>query len=205
MGYNKDVPDLVVDGGRLNGGRDGSSPQIFTSTRRNFNTNFFVDPVDYRWINTYSDQPNVIVTVDDIPSACNTNCTYAFLNTVPVVDSATLSGFTMSLALTDPGNLKAPLSAIKVTLDNQPCTDLAGTMLSFTCKLPKNTDNTPILTAGSHLPKVTISPVGIVSNNPSLSPITINLLMSSVTTSSGGNNGGYEVTIVGQGFTTDKK
>lgn len=185
------MPDLVVDGSKLMGGKPGTTPQIFASTRRNFNTNLFVDPVDYRWMKTYTDKPSVIVTVDDIPSACNTNCTYTFLNAVPVVQSATLTGFTLSLVLNDPGNLNAALSAITVTLDNQPCTNLVGTMTGFDCTLPKNSDNTPILTAGSHIPRVIISPVGLVSTVSTLTPITVNLVMSSVTTSSGGNNGGY--------------
>ncbi len=182
---------MVVDGAKLTGGKPGTSPQIFTATRRNFSTNLFVDPVDYRWMKTYTDKPSVIVSVDDIPSACNADCTYTFLNAVPVVETASLTGPTLSLVLTDPGNLNAPLSAITVTLDNQPCINLVGTMIDFNCTLPKNVDNTPIITAGTHVPTVIISPVGLVSINPSLTPITVNLAMSSVTTSSGGNNGGY--------------
>ena len=82
---------------------------------------------------TYSNKPNVRVTVNDIPSACNTDCTYTFLTSVPVVNSSSLSGNTLSLTLTDPGSLNAALSTITVTLDNQPCTNLVGTMTSFTC------------------------------------------------------------------------
>jgi hypothetical protein len=175
----------------MTGGKTGTAPQIFASTRRNFNTNLFVDSVDYRWMKTYTDKPSVIVTVDGIPSACNTDCTYTFLNAVPAVQTATLAGATLSLVLTDPGNLNAALSAITVTLDNQQCTNLVGTMIGFDCTLPKNTDNTPILTAGIHIPRVIISPVGLVSIALTLTPITVSLVMSSVTASSGGNNGGY--------------
>ncbi len=152
IGYNKDLPDLVVDNSKLEGGVVGTIPQMVASTRRNFNTNLFVDPVDYRWMKTYSNKPSVRVTVNDIPSACNGDCTYTFINTVPVLQSATLNGFTLSVTLTDPAALNAPLSDISVKLDNQPCTNLVGTMTSFTCTLPKNSDNTPILTVGSFTP-----------------------------------------------------
>ena len=64
IGYNQDLPDLVLSGAKLLGGKAGTTPQAIAATRRQFNTNFFVDPVDYRWMKTYSDKPNVIVTVD---------------------------------------------------------------------------------------------------------------------------------------------
>lgn len=203
IGYNRDLPDLVLSGAKLLGGKAGTTPQVVAATRRNFTTNFFVDPVDYRWMRTYSEKPNVRVTVSGVPSACNTDCTYTFVNSVPVVTGASLSGNTLSLTLTDPSVLNAPLSDITVTLDNQPCTNLVGTMTSFTCDLPQNSDNTPILTAGDHLPAVIVSPLGLVSIDPTVNPITIGLTLSSVTDPSGGVNGGYEVTVVGTGFPSD--
>ncbi len=45
----------------------------------------------------------------------------------------------------------------------------------------------------------------MVSISGGFSPVANNLLLSSVTNSAGGNNGGYEVTIVGTGFPSDKK
>lgn len=69
---------MIVSGAKLLGGKPGTTPQIIASTRRDFTTNLFVDPVDYRWMATYTDKPNVRVTVSDIPSACNTDCSYTF-------------------------------------------------------------------------------------------------------------------------------
>ena len=157
IGFNKDLPDLVTSGAKMLGGKPGTTPQVIAATRRDFNTNFFVDPMDYRWMNSYSDKPNVRVTVSGIPSACNTDCTYTFLNNLPVITGATLSGNQLSLTLNDPGTINAPLNTITVTLDNQPCSGLTGSMTSFTCNLPKNSDNTPVLTVGSHFPQVVIS------------------------------------------------
>ena len=70
MGYNNDLQDLVANGAGLLGGKTGTAPLIVANTRRNYNSNLFVDPVDYRWMRTYSNKPNVRVTVKDIPSAC---------------------------------------------------------------------------------------------------------------------------------------
>lgn len=128
-----DLPDLTLNNFGLLGGKTGTTPQAVAATRRNFSTNLFVDPIDYRWMRTFSNKPNVRVTVNDIPSACNTDCTYTFLTNVPVVNSSSLSGNILSLTLTDPGSLNAALSAISVTIDNQPCKNLVGMMTSFTC------------------------------------------------------------------------
>jgi len=146
-------------------------------------------------MNTYSNKPNVRVTVSGIPSACNTDCTYTFLTSVPVIDAVSLNGYTLSLTLSDPGQINAPLNKITVILDDQPCTNLQGTMVSFTCELPRNSDNTPTITAGNHYPTVMIESLGYVSINSNVNPIIKNLDLLAVTNSSGGLNGGYEVTI----------
>ena len=132
VSVNQDLPDLLTSNSGLLGGKNGTTPQVVAATRRNFTTNLFVDPIDYRWMNTYSSKPNVRVTVSDIPSACNTDCTYTFLTNVPVVNSSSLNGNILSLTLTDPGSLNAALTAITVTVDNQSCTNLTGTMKNFT-------------------------------------------------------------------------
>ncbi len=164
IGYNQDLPDLVINGANLIGGRTGTTPQIVAATRREFSTNLFVDPIDYRWMRTYSNKANVRVTVNEIPSACNTDCGYIFYDEVPSLIESTLTTSTLSLTLNNTDTLiSIDLSDIKVTLDNQPCVNLTGDVDSFTCELPTNSDATPILTAGSHYPVVTISGLGIVS------------------------------------------
>ena len=78
-------------------------------------------------------------------------------------------------------------------------------MTSFTCILPKNSDNTPILTAGSHYPVIKIDPIGYASIDKSINSITVAFALTSVTPSSGRANGGYDVTIVGTGFPQNAK
>lgn len=183
---------MVVSGAGLSGGSSLSTPQIVATTRREYNSNLFVDPIDYRWMKTFSDKPNVQVTVNGIPSACNTDCRYTFLEGVPVVGAASLYGSTLSITLANITGVTSNLNDIKVTLDNQACNDLAGTVSSFTCSLPMNPDSTPILTAGSHFPVIKVSQIGIVSiDTLNVTPINVNLAISAVSSPKGGVNGGY--------------
>lgn len=154
---------------------------------------------------TYSNKPNVRVTVSGIPSACNADCTYEFLPdaSVPTISAVTLTGYTLSFTLTGTGSLTSTMKDFTITLDNQPCTNLVGTLASFTCTLPKNADNTPILTAGTYFPIVKLSPIGYLPFDPSVTAITTTLALTSVASNSGGINGGYEVTIAATGLPSD--
>lgn len=182
---------MALSNAGLLGGKTGTTPQAVAATRRNFSTNLFVDPIDYRWMRTYSNKPNVRVTVNDIPSACNNDCTYTFVSDVPTITALSLSGSSLSIEITSSAPISAGLNDISVTLDGQLCANLTGTVNSFACDLPTNPDNTPVLTAGSHYPQVTISQLGLVSIDPIVNPIIVDLSLSAVSTSTGGVNGGY--------------
>lgn len=169
-------------------------------TKRQYSINLFVDPVDYRWMRTPSNKPTVQVTVNGIPSACNADCQYTFEDSVPALTSISMTGNIVSIGLSDPSSINAALEKLTVTIDNKPCNSLTGTMTSFTCSLPKNTDNTPMLTAGTHYPVIKIDPLGYASIDMSIPAITVPFALTHVTPSSGSANGGYDVTLVGTGF-----
>lgn len=67
-----------------------------------------------------------------------------------------------------------------------------------------NTDGTAILVAGDVTPVVSISPIGIAGLASGISPLSIPLTTSSVTPTSGGNNGGFLISLHGTGFPLDK-
>ena len=158
------------------GGKASTSPIITFSTRREYSTNLFVDPIDYRWMRTYSDKPNIMVKVNEIDSACNTDCRYTFLQQVPTVTNVELDGYTLSMTLTNPQSINLPLDQISVFLDNQPCISLTGTLTSFTCELPYNEEDiSPILSAGSHYPVILLSSLGYADIDDELMPIEISL------------------------------
>jgi len=70
--------------------------------------------------------------------------------------------------------------------------------------MQQNNDTTPILIAGSVIPFIAIQPHGIVGLANTASPITVPLTTSAISLTSGGNNGGYILTITGSGFPLDK-
>lgn len=197
---NKDLPEIVVSAAGLSGGKSGTSPTVRASTRRQYSSNLLVDPVDYRWMRTYADKPTVQVTVNGIVSACNANCEYTFIESVPTLTALSTTGNTVSISLSDPQNLNSPLINLTVTIDSKPCTALTGTMASFTCELPTNPDNSPVLTAGNHYPMIKIEPLGYAAIDTNVPAITVTLAMASITPARGNANGGYDITILGSGF-----
>jgi hypothetical protein len=189
IGYNKDLPELSVVG-MLAGGKAGKTPNISATTRRNYTSNLFVDPMDYRWMRTPSVKPGVIVSVNGIQSACNGDCSYTFLENLPIVTGVNLTGSTVNLNVSDLSLAINNLKELTVTVDGQNCVNFTGTTTNFNCKLPANTDATPILSAGAHLPVVNLASLGTLSYGPDVTAITANLVLTSVTSSSGLSNGG---------------
>jgi hypothetical protein len=96
------------------------------------------------------------------------------------------------LALSDPLNKNFPLSNIKITVEGQICTiGGASTLSALVCTLAKNAVNNPLLVAGQLTPLVYIKDIGIVKLANGVSPLSVNLATTSLTKTSGGNNGGY--------------
>ena len=182
IGYNKDLPELNAVG-MLTGGKAGQIPNITTSTRRNYTSNLFVDPMDYRWMRTPSDKPSVIVNVNGIESACNGDCSYTFVDNLPIVTGVNLTGSTLNVNVSDPDSTITSLNLLTVTVDGQNCVNFTGTTTNFNCKLPTNSDNSPILTAGAHLPVVNLPSLGILSYDPNVTALSTNLILTSVTNS----------------------
>ena len=60
-----------------------------------------------------------------------------------------------------------------------------------------NTDGTAILVAGSVTPVVAIQTYGIAALQSGVSPLSVNLVASSLSTSTGGDNGGFLISLNG--------
>ena len=89
-------------------------------------------------------------------------------------------------------------------MQGQYCTSVSGSISSLSCTLATNTDGTPILVAGQVTPIVEIIPYGIANLASGVSPLTITFVTSSLSVATGGNNGGYLISVLGQGFPLDK-
>ena len=68
-----------------------------------------------------------------------------------------------------------------------------------------NTDSSPILVAGSVTPLVSVPPYGIANLANGVSPLSVSFSVSSLSVATGGNNGGYLISLNGAGFPLNKK
>lgn len=130
-----------------------------------------------------------------MPSICTGDCSYSFITNLPILTSASISNSVLTLSLTDPTLIKFSISDVTVTLNKQACTIMNGSIAisNFQCQLPKNSDSTPILTAGTFYPVITVKQVGQVSVSPSLTAFNFPLTLTNLNATSGPSFGGYRI------------
>lgn len=142
--------------------------------------------------------------MNSLPAVC-ADCSYQVnAAATPVVLSATRSAEVLTIALSDPLTLNFPLSEVSVTYLGVSCISLAGSISSFTCNLPKNTDNSVALPAGSGKPKVHIVRIGFADNS-ALTAETVSLSVSSFSPAETSPGGGVQATVIGVGFPISSK
>ena len=146
----------------------------------------------------------VLVTVDGLLSACTGSCDITFETSVPEIQTQTLAGNTLSLTVSDPQTQNFALADLTVTLDGQACSNPTGTFASFSCTLPQNSDNTPIIRTGDHHTLLSVKDHGVVLPANGVAPITQTLALDTLTPNNGPANGGSSITIAGKGFPADK-
>lgn len=155
-------------------------------------------------MNTASNAINVQITTNDILAICLGNCQYAF-NTYTEITSLSYSGTTLSLALSDPTTVNFPINSISIEVGGFNCPINAGSSLSaLTCTLRTNTDGTATLVTGSITPIVIVGTYGIAGLASGVPPLSIPLVATSLSLATGGNNGGYVISLNGKGFPLDK-
>lgn len=153
-----------------------------------------------------SPSPSVLIKVNSILSVCSSaDCVYSFITSTPEVTSQTVDarGVTISVSVNDPLNRNLLISNSFVSLDNQPCSILSGTLASFTCNVPVNSFGVPLIKAGSYNISVFINDYGYIKIRPRIATINYDLVLNSLDLNRGGTNGGYEIRIFGKGFPTD--
>lgn len=108
----------------------------------------------------------------------------------------------VTLSLTDPAQIGYNLSDVTITIAGQPCTilNLTSPIGGFNCNLPTNSDNTANVPAGSYFPVVTIKQSGSVPLVNTITAFNFPLTLTALSVTSGGNNGGYFMTLTGTGF-----
>lgn len=130
---------------------------------RPYSSHLLVSPIDYPFLGTAHASPNVLVTVNGIPSVCLGDCSYTFLGTTPTLTSMSLTGTTLTLSISDPLSAGHALSDTSITLGGSTCTISnpgSATLANFNCELPANSDGTPTVESGNYLPMIKITPIG---------------------------------------------
>jgi hypothetical protein len=190
----------------LTGGSDNVITTSIT-TKRDFSVNnAYFSAIPYEFLRMAAPLPTIALTYNSIPAIC-LDCVYQYQSTSPLsVTAATFkngkTGLSITLASTDPSALTSfAVGDITVTIYGQPCTiDSGSTTTSISCTF--NTiscggSSVPNIPAGNEAPQVHIRQVGFVSSSILLNN---NLVITSVTPTTLGVNGGVVVTASGTGF-----
>lgn len=122
------------------------------------------------------------------------------MSTIPQITSQTkdATGRTITVAISNPAGTNYPNSQITAKVDGQICTIATGTFTSFTCTLPANS-----VRAGSYDVEVVVAGAGVVSVQTGVAKLFYDLVLTSLSSATGGDNGGYAVQINGAGFPSD--
>ena len=179
-------------------------PTTVYSTVKPFSSNIVFSPVDYRFTNTADAGINVQVLTNGVPAICTGTCGYTF-NGYTEITALSYSGTTLSFALSDPLLEAFTAADVTVSVGGKVCSGVAGAIGALTCTMEANTDGTPILVAGLVTPLIVVSQYGIAGLANGVSPLDIPLGCNSLSVTSGGNNGGYLISLTGTGFPLDKK
>jgi hypothetical protein len=154
--------------------------------------NVYYPVIPFEMIFTDETQPQVLVTVDDLPAVCKgLACGYAYTDPQSEVTAVSLSG--MEVSLTGTG---LPTTDITVTIASEPCTvDMStNTDTSITCTIANQ------LMAGKWSPRI-IGPSGKVPVSASLTRLEVALTITDVQPRANHNPGGGDLcTITGSGF-----
>lgn len=202
VGVNSAVPSPTVNGALLTGG--STTPTIQLTVRRAYSSAITFNPVDFRFLHTFDNQPTVLVNVNSVPAICKGDCRYTFIDATKIT-ALSLSGGVLTMTITNQLATVIPISAITVQVQGLPCAvDGSSTLASLTCTLSKNTDNSPTLVAGTFTPAVYINPTGYAALASGVNAISVSLVTTSLSVSTGGNNGGFYNVLTGSGFPLDK-
>lgn len=186
----------------LAGGKSGTTPTITLTKRRMYSSHITFNPLDYRFLTTASSGPNVMVTTNGLSSVCTGSCLYTF-NDQFNITGASISGNVLTVALSNPNNV-LQVDDLTVTAQGQTCTKNSGaTIASYTCTVASDSNSVPKLVAGDFLPVVYMNALGFASKDASVTPITVPLVATSLSLTTGAQNGGYYNNLTGSGFPED--
>jgi hypothetical protein len=79
----------------------GTNITFYSNTTVPYSTNIFYEPIPFEFIRTYEEEPQLIVTVNEIPAVCkNLSCNFTYVEPVGEITSFTYDHSTKVLVLT---------------------------------------------------------------------------------------------------------
>ncbi|KAK3879633.1 hypothetical protein Pcinc_015818 [Petrolisthes cinctipes] len=170
---------------------DGDS--VTTSVSRIYEGQVYHYPITPDFVTAYTDQSKVVVRVNGYTAACEGQCDISFddsnLPTLTSVNGNTGAEGLHTLTVTGSGFTATDTADYTVTVGGKDCTVTSVTATQVVC--------TVVLTAGSYQVGVSMQPYGSATTTLTYN---VNLSVTSVSPTTGGTGGYYELTVAGQGF-----
>jgi len=154
----------------------GTNITFYSNTTVPYSTNLFYDPVPFEFIRTYEEEPQLIVTVNDVPAVChNLTCNFTYTEPVGEITGYTYDHDTKKLVITgtDLPNVTANISSVDFAHTHCTIDETTLTNETIECTL----DEDP--TCGDHLPILT-STLGIIPVDDTLNYETIYCTLTSL-------------------------
>jgi hypothetical protein len=101
--------------------------------------------------------------------------------------------------LSNPNNISFGLTDIQVSFLNRPCIVLTGNSSAFNCYFANDTSGNSLIPSGTGIPVVNIRGIGY-AGTASVSPITVDIVLTNFSPSVAGPEGNIPASVVGSGF-----
>lgn len=154
----------------------GTNITFYSNTTIPYSTNLFYEPMPFEFIRTYEEEPQLIVTVNDIPAVChNLSCNFTYTEPVGEITAFTYDHTTKKVVITGTELPSALTDISSVNFAHTHCTIDKSTLsdTNIECVL----DEDP--TCGDHVPILT-SLLGIIPVNDAVSGETITCTLTSL-------------------------
>jgi hypothetical protein len=153
QGYNADPGQFTIESSETDP-LTGDNITFTNTTVTPYGSNLFYRPIPFEFLKTFETNPQLIVTVNDLPAVChNLNCNYTYVTPVGEVTTFTYAPATKVLTLTGT-NLPSNSSFIQSISFAKTICKLDNTMTfkadqtEIACTLEREP------TCGSHLPEI---------------------------------------------------
>ena len=198
--------DVTIVDNNVTGGPVENPVQIQNEVFLEATNDMFSPSIPSELLFSISEKPQIRVKVNNIYAACPKNkCDYEIIDEsqIPIIDSFSLNQAELNITLDQAYENLEYLDIIiakniNVEFGGSKCIVDSVELPLISCNLPINTDDTPIIEAGNHVPKLHLDSKGFFKINALEQ--SFDLTLDSINPVEAGSNGGIIITITGSGF-----